>query len=164
MSLLTDLKQLPSSVLKYADTDRSVLWPNDKFKNEMLKAIDNNTPMALIRKEMRIPLQFFYALLEADESFYKTVMRLQGYFQDELADRLLTLDEEMEIDRAVLRSRNIQWYLSRKNAPKYGDRLQVQVTHIDLTQALDDAKKRAIEAKLVTRELPSPDDDGSDLL
>lgn len=164
MSSLIDLKNLPISVSRYAELDRPGLWPNEKFKAEMLKAIDNNIPMATIRKEMRIPLQFFYALLEADESFYKTIRRLEGYFQDELADKLLTIDEEMEVDRAVLRSRNIQWYLSRKNAPKYGDKLQVQVTHVDLTQALDDAKKRAIEAKLVVKALPTPNDDGSDLL
>jgi hypothetical protein len=130
----------------------------------MLKAMDEAVPLAMVRKEMRIPLQFFYALLEADESFYKMVMRLQGYAQDELADRLLTLDEEMEIDRAVLRSRNIQWYLSRKNAPKYGDRLQVQVTHLDLTQAIDDAKRRVINTTLANAALPDPNDDGSDLI
>jgi len=158
------VKKMPSSVTKYADVTVPTLWPNDLFKEAILAGMDQGVTLTYIRLKTGIPLQYFYALLEADQVFYNNVVRLQGYFQDELADRLLKISEDMELDRAVLLSRNTQWYLSRKNAAKYGDRIQVQVTHLDLNQAIEEAKSRVINTTTVTKSIPSLPDDGSDLL
>lgn len=156
MTTLVNYAALPKIVKKYAIELNGSIFPTDVFKQMVVDGIGSKLSLARIRENMLIPMHIFYVLLEADSSFYASIQRLLGYAQDELADSLLTMDEDMEIDRAVLRARNVQWYLARKNAKKYGDKLQVEVTTVDLTQALNEAKSRVIDVQTVVPKLPEP--------
>lgn len=159
MTLPIDYAALPKQIKKYAIEVNGSVFPTDAFKQMIVNGLSSRMSLTRIRESMLIPLHLFYILLEADAAFHTAIRRLEGYAQDELADTLLALDEEMDVDRAVLRSRNIQWYLARKNAKKYGDRLQVEVTTVDLTQALSDAKSRVIDAQVIAPKLPPTEDE-----
>ena len=85
-----------------------------------------------------------------------TNARARGF--DTLADILLHIDTDLEYgssDPKVMKvlSDNIKWYLSRKNAPKYGDRLTVEnIITADKTivEALSRGKQRALEGVVAT--------------
>lgn len=67
-------------------------------------------------------------------------------------DRLLEITEEIEdVNKARLISDNIKWTAARKLPHIYGDRLDINVTHmVDISGALQAAKRRAASV----RELP----------
>lgn len=159
MTLPIDYASLPKQIKKYAQEVDGSIFPTDVFRQMVVNGLSSKMSLTRIRESMMIPLHLFYVLLEADAPFHAAIRRLEGYAQDELADSLLALDEEMDVDRAVLRSRNIQWYLARKNAKKYGDKLQVEVTTVDLTQALSEAKSRVIEAQVTVPKLSDPSEE-----
>ena len=160
---LVPYSSLPTIVKKYSCELNGKLWPNELFRETLLKGLSDSLSLSRIRKATLLPMFYFYELMEADPHLIALVRKLEAYSQDELADRLLNLDEEMEIEKAVLRSRNIQWYLSRKNASKYGDRLRVEVTTLDLNSALEEARSRVIDTVSVKTAI-THGDDGSDLL
>lgn len=74
--------------------------------------------------------------------------RSQEYRAEVLADKVLEISDDPEIDAA--RQRNMilarQWLASKLMPKKFGDKIDVNVNNsIDLRVALDDARKRVIE-------------------
>ena len=68
-----------------------------------------------------------------------------GYFV--VADSILTIHEEFpEANPVLLRviSENRMWWLSKLYPSVFGDKIQVQVEHVDLKGALSEARTRVI--------------------
>ena len=71
------------------------------------------------------------------------IARIEG--MESLADGLLTIvDRYDDVQAARLQSDNTKWLLSKRNAKKYGDRLDVNVSQtVDISGALNEALNRA---------------------
>lgn len=65
-----------------------------------------------------------------------------------LADTLITADKDKNPFQARIYSENIKWLLARRNAARYGDRLDITqgITTVDIARALEDARARAMVA------------------
>lgn len=65
---------------------------------------------------------------------------------DMLAERLLMIPkQDGDVQRQRLESDNIKWFLSKRRAAVYGDRIDVNVTNtIDIGGALNEARARAL--------------------
>lgn len=88
-----------------------------------------------------------------------------------MADGLMTVaDEVQDVQRARLKSDNAKWLLAKRKPSVYGDKVDIHVTQtIDITGALSEAKKRALNIRDVTpmlektnagENVPAEDDKG----
>jgi hypothetical protein len=92
-------------------------------------------------------------LCERDAIFGERYRKAQIAGLRVYADRLLTIaDDEPDIQRAALHSRNWQWVLSRRLRAEYGDSVDVRVTErVDVGSILSEARAR-LRARTVDAE------------
>jgi hypothetical protein len=104
-------------------------------------------------------------LCERDAIFGERYRKAQIAGLRVYADKLLTIaDDEPDIQRAALHSRNWQWVLSRRLRAEYGDSVDVRVTErVDVGSILSEARAR-LRARTVDAETlqvlpvnPAPD-------
>jgi hypothetical protein len=92
-------------------------------------------------------------LCERDAIFGERYRKAQIAGLRVYADRLLTIaDDEPDIQRAALHSRNWQWVLARRLRNEYGDSVDVRVTErVDVGSILSEARAR-LRARTVEAE------------
>lgn len=125
---------------------------NCKFTPEraemMISMLSEGKPLAEIAATLGVQVQAMARWRLKDVEFDRRCMRAQDIGYEIQADSLLTIpDVYVDVQKSRLKSDNIKWLLSRRAAHKYGDRLELNVTHTaDLTVALAEAKRRALPA------------------
>lgn len=111
-----------------------------------------------IRKEFNISALEFLDLLNSNKEFAEVFRFSRELGYEELADELVEIPHKnMSVKQAQLLSENIRWLLSKRSQEKYGDKIDIKVEHIDLNQAMTEAKNRAL--KLERAEFRVLDDD-----
>lgn len=101
--------------------------------------------MAEISKTIDISVKDFTHFLDQNIHFKKKYATARDIGMDILAEELITMamDETKDIQRLRLQSDNTRWYLSKKKAEVYGDRVDVNINKtVDISGALEQARSR----------------------
>ena len=98
--------------------------------------------------KLNIPLNHVFDYANKDPSFDKRMQQSRVYNSHVLADELIhCTDNAITIaDSAVARvwSDNAKWVAAKMNPARYGERLEVNVTHLDLSSVLLAAENRVL--------------------
>lgn len=98
-----------------------------------------------ILADLQIDRVKFWKYRKHNRSFANDFAQAVAEGQHAQVDRLQDICEEYpDVMQARLVSENIRWSASKKLPSVYGDRLEVNVQTIDLTSALEEAKRRAL--------------------
>jgi len=139
------LKLLPETIRNASKSGRlskreQIEVINDALMGKTEKVIVSRLGMSMID---------FDGILNANPGFRDIFEYAQRRGGDIIADTLLELPDsvvdEISYKKAHLMSTNIKWLLGKRVADKYGDRLEVKVEHIDLNEALNQARSRIID-------------------
>jgi hypothetical protein len=134
-------------------------------KESVLSLMEDGTRLGQIAQSLGIHKQRIIDAAENDPAFGKAYRQTQTALLQDYAERLLTIaDDEPDIQRAALHSRNWQWVLSRRLRAEYGDSVDVRVTErVDVGSILSEARAR-LRARTVDAETlqvlpvnPAPD-------
>jgi len=100
------------------------------------------------------PTQLVYLLADYPE-FSVRFQQARAHGLDEMAENIMSIAEsEIDVRRADVRIKATQWYLSKRRAAIYGDRLELEVRNtVDIGGALSEALSRAIPQRIETIEL-----------
>jgi hypothetical protein len=115
--------------------------------------MEDGTRLGQIAQSLGIHKQRIIDAAENDPAFGKAYRQTQTALLQDYAERLLTIaDDEPDIQRAALHSRNWQWVLSRRLRNEYGDSVDVRVTErVDVGSILSEARAR-LRARAVDAE------------
>lgn len=136
----------------------------EAFKEYLIGKLAQGLTVKEIRKELSINVYKLYRIINSDINFAMLCNEIRSECLEELSDELISIpDEYASVERATLKSNNIKWLLSKRLPKKYGDRLQVDVSVIDLNEAIESARNRSdiIETQRINRAIinGSNDDD-----
>jgi len=131
---------------------------NEEFLNNIFLGYSKSESLAMMRLS---PIALDRAL-ENDPVFQARLHRAEAYHADKMTDKLYTIHEDFEDPRMVSAvSENIKWLAKMRKRERYGEKLEHNIVqHIDITVAINDARKRVssfIEANTLTM-LDSPTD------
>lgn len=112
-------------------------------------------PLPSILKEYDIqPIEFF-SYLRSNEAYSKKYQTIMQDKADFLAEEMMHIvDTDPDPVRARNRANVRQWYASKLQPIKYGDRMNVAVDRVDLSGALQEARSRVLHP-CFTPTLPS---------
>jgi len=162
------LRLLKDDEIKDLVESNPVMFPNghfeltEPFKEYLIGKLAQGMTIKEIRKELGINVYKLYRVINSDINFSALCNEIRSECLEELSDELISIpDDYASIERATLKSNNIKWLLSKRLPKKYGDRLQVDVSIIDLNSAIDEARNRSdvIETHSVKRLLSDSSDD-----
>jgi acyl dehydratase len=122
-------------------------YSTDYNTDAALDAAAEGKTMPSIAEAMGLQPRHLRRLLARDAEFNQamTHARIWGYMT--IAESVLRVHEEFpEAHPQLLRviSENRQWFLKVMHPVQYGDKVQVQVEHVDLKGALTEARTRVI--------------------
>lgn len=108
-------------------------------KGESLK----NIIQAIITDEVK-----FWAYRLHHPEFFNKFEQARQEGLEHLADGLITAHaDDIDVQRARLKSDNHKWLLSKRKPSVYGDKVDIHVSQtIDISGALDEARTRALPA------------------
>jgi hypothetical protein len=69
-----------------------------------------------------------------------------------IAEEVLTLVDDHPGEDAItlrVRSENMKWYLSKVYPSVYGERITIREEHVDLSDALNEARRRVVNPPLL---------------
>lgn len=94
---------------------------------------------------MGVDVRAFHKELDNDPILLREYEMAQRCRAEMMVEEIMTIaDEENDVLRAKLKVDARKWYASKMLPRKYGDRIDLNVTHtVDIAQALNDAKCRA---------------------
>lgn len=120
--------------------------------------LEGNNQIAALR-EIGVNAQALVDFLSLNPGVKDSYVSAKENGFDAMADSLLSMHETIQdAQKARLASENKRWYLSKRAAHKYGDRMEVNMTgQIDLNAALAEATKRLSSDSSNTITLPSSD-------
>jgi hypothetical protein len=104
-------------------------------------------PLRSIAQVMGCTIRHLQRLLTRDTEFNQAMLRARMSGNQIIADEILTLaDDHVEADPQWLRVKadNMKWYLKVMQPAIFGDKIQMQVEHVDLKGALIEARTRVI--------------------
>ena len=111
-------------------------------------------PIKELCDKLGISINHYYWAASIDPQFDKNIQRARVYWAHQLVDELMhcTANKSTiaEANLARVWSDNAKWVASKMNPSKYGDNLNINVTHLDLSSVLLAAENRVmsvIEAK-----------------
>jgi hypothetical protein len=138
-------------------TGRPPLDVSPECKESVIALTEQGKTLRVVADECGISAVKILELCENDPRFDAQYRRAQAAGLRVYADRLLTIaDEEPDIQRAALHSRNWQWVLSRRLRNEYGDSVDVRVTErVDVGSILSEARAR-LRARTVEAETLQP--------
>jgi hypothetical protein len=117
---------------------------SDELKAFILDRLTAKVTLRKLREHLKIGLGMFYKAMKADPVFSANVKSMRDNGLEEMADDIINIaDECSDIYRAQLKSRNIQWLLSKRFPKDYGDKLQVDIQVVNLKDAISEANNRA---------------------
>lgn len=92
----------------------------------------------------------FWVYRQHDPLFQNTFEHARQEGLEQIADGLLTAhDDYVDVQRARLKSDNAKWLLSKRKPSVYGDKVDIHVSQtIDISQALSEARKRALPSAI----------------
>lgn len=134
---------------------------SDEQKELALSLAIKGDTVTKIAEALLLTNWLFYRARVADPSFNQAFHDARAEGVNNQVDRLDNIHDEFE-DPQVMRvvSDNIKWKASKLNPKTYGDKLDVNVTQtVDISGALDEAKKRIKDVTPIVPELPFKRDD-----
>lgn len=119
------------------------------------------------QKQIRINLDLtpleFHDLLNNNPKFKQLYLACKDVGVHELVDELLEIPHSsLSVKSQQLLSENIRWLASKRDKDNYGDKIDVTIEHISVKDALDEAKKRALELKRSEFGILDENDEGED--
>lgn len=138
--------------------------PHEYSINEIDAALDlasNGVPIKEIASVLGLSILMFQRLLQKDPilaSRFKQARETGFMTRAESLRELARSDEIPDTNKLKLVLDTEKWLLSKMHPAIFGDRIAVQVETVDVSGALDDAKKRAglIDITPQTPQLPDP--------
>jgi hypothetical protein len=111
-------------------------------------------PMNVVLKERGIGVKEFFYLIDSDQDLYRRYSIAMRYRAEFVADEVISIaDTEVDNMRARVRVDARKWYASKLLPTKYGDRLALDVVHVDISGALSEARQRK---EKLTHEINAP--------
>ena len=98
-----------------------------------------------IAKALGCHVDTLRVLRDKDASFATRLKRAREQGFEYLADQMLSLHEDYpdaDWNELRLRFETTKWYLSKMHAAVFGDKLALQVEHVDIRGALEEARSR----------------------
>jgi len=132
------LEKAPNKTVRPADLEI------EEKETYILDLLGAGETMAGIERELNWSKSAIFQYGERNVSFREKVHRARIAGMDSLVDQLQTIpDEEPDTNKARLKCENIRWVASRLNRQKYGDKVDISMTHsIDLEGAIAEASQR----------------------
>jgi len=97
-------------------------------------------------EEQRIDAHAFFDLVDSNPNLTQQYSRAQASRAELLADDIVTIaDTDLDPQRARNRITARQWYASKMQPQKYGERIELNVNQtVDIGSALAEARRRAL--------------------
>ena len=105
-------------------------------------------PIKELCDKLGISINHYYWAASIDPQFDKNVQQARVYWAHQLVDELMHCTDGADTialtQKARVWSDNAKWVASKMNPAKYGDNLNINVTHLDLSSVLLAAENRVM--------------------
>lgn len=117
-------------------------------------------PLKYVAAVLKCSTKHLFRLTERDAVFKQSLLqaRIWGYYC--IADEMLTIaddykDTDPQFTRVIIDGK--KWFLSKMHPAIFGDKVAIQVEHVDLKGALLDARTRVISVQAGMQAAPGLD-------